>query len=113
MARLAATARPIDGERIARGALEAAVLLANVGEGVVERPVVALAECLRRDPDAQLRAAALQVTPQLADAIEQLTDARIAPPDLLHARLQLLRCRARELVRAVSQWSAVHADHLR
>ena len=72
VARLAAAARPVDGERIARGALEAAVLLAHVGERVVERPGELLIERRGEDPDAELLRLAAQVAPQLAHAIELL-----------------------------------------
>src|SRR4051794_29112186 len=81
MARFAAAARPIDGEWITRRALEAAVLLAHVGEGVVQRPVELLIERRGEDPDAELLRLAAQIAPQLAHAIELLADPRIARRD--------------------------------
>src|SRR5204862_752603 len=81
VARLAPRARPGDVARVADRALEAAVLLAHVGDGVVDRPVVALAERLRRDPDAQLLRLAPQVAAQLLHAVVLLAHARVARGD--------------------------------
>src|SRR5206468_11438652 len=68
-------------EWIADRALEAAVLLADVGERVVERPVELLVERRGREPEAELLRLAAQVTPQLAHPIELLAHARVARRD--------------------------------
>src|SRR3954468_22935330 len=81
MTRLARGARPRDVERVAGRALEAAVLLTHVGEGVVERPAEALRERRREEADAKLLALAPQVAAQLVHAVEQWRDASVARRD--------------------------------